>query len=436
MKIVHIVSTADGAPWMVALAREQQRLGHDVAAILPSVGGGIAAALRRDGIAVHAAATDLVFGVPSPLRKVRELLRLVRLLRAIRPDAVHSHITGAVVTSRIASWIADVPVHFSGNVHPNSLEAEVLRALETGTAFCDTKTIASSTYTRELYARYGVPEEQLARIFYAVDQSGYDPARADGAGVRRELGIAEGVPVVGIVAYFYPPSRTRVGVPPHLIGRGSKGHEVLLHAVPRVLAEIPDARFVLVGRGMGAAGAEYEASLRALAERLGIAGSVLFAGERADVPNTLAAFDVSVHPSLSDNLGGTVESLLMERPMVVSDIGGFADTVVHEETGLVVPAGDAEALARAIVRLLRNPDLARRLARAGRQRMLARFTLAHTVRDTEALLAGTKPRATDRYRPRVTLARLLAAPFRLTPVALRTLLAARRAFRSARGRSE
>lgn len=414
MKIMHVVATATGAPWMVAVAREQQRAGHEVMAVIPSLDGGLGDELARAGIAAYAAPADVVVSVRGALRKLRGLLQLVMLLRRLRPDVVHSHIFGSVITARLASWLADTPIHFAGNVHPYSLESEMMRALEIGTAFCDTKTIASCTYTRELYAAHGIDAEL---IFYAVDQSAHDPMLANGARVRRELGLTADTPVVGKIAYFYPPTRTQAAVPPLLRGRGIKGHDVLLRAVPRVLASVPDAKFVLVGRGWGVDGARYEESLKELAASLGVAHAVLFPGERSDVPDVLASFDVSVHCSLSDNLGGTVESLLMEKPMVVSDARGFADTVLHEETGLVVPKDDPEALADAIVRLLGDRRLAMRLGRNGRARMLSRFTLAHTVAATEALLARTPLRRG--YRLTATLMRALALPFRLLPLALK-----------------
>lgn len=414
MKIMHIAPTADGAPWMAALAREQQRAGNEVMAVLPSLDGGLGRELARAGIAAYAAPADIIVSVRGALRKLRALLRLVLLLRRLRPDVVHSHVFGSVITARLASWLADTPIHFAGNVHPISLESDLMRALEIGTAFCDTKTIASSTYTRELYASHGIDAEL---IFYAVDQTAHDPRLADGARVRRELVLSAETPVVGMIAYFYPPTRTQAVVPPELRGRGIKGHDVLLRAVPRVLASIPDAKFVLVGRGWGPEGARYEQSLKDLAASLGVAHAVLFPGERADVPDVLASFDVSVHCSLSDNLGGTVESLLMEKPMVVSDIGGFADTVLHEQTGLVVPRDDPGALADAIVRLLRDRELAARLGRNGRAHVLSRFTLAHAVEATGELLARTPLRRG--YRLSVSFLRALALPFRLLPVALK-----------------
>lgn len=415
LKIVHVAATATGAPWMVALMREQKRLGHDVASIIPARDGGIGAQLDALGIPCHTASVDVLFTLPSVTRKIATLFRLARLLRQLRPDVVHSHIVNSVVTARLASWIADVPVHLGANCHPFSMESDVLRPIEVGTSFCDTATIASCTYTRDLMRRHGIPEEQIELIYYAVDQSRHDPARADGSSVRDALGIAADTPVIGIVAYFYPPANTAGLIPRRLRGRGIKGHDVLIRAVPLVLKSFPDAKFMLVGCGFGAGGPKYEQELKDLANSLGVNHAILFPGERGDIPDVLAAFDISVHCSLSDNLAGTVETLLMAKPLVVSDIGGFADTVLHEKTGLVVPVDDPAALAEALVRLLRDRALGRRLGENGRRHMLERFTLARTVADTEALLAARRRSANRHYRLTVSVARTLALPIRLLP---------------------
>lgn len=400
---------------MISLVREQQRLGHDVQVILPSLEGTIAPTLQQSGIPCHTTAVD--FLSLRGLARVRAVLALVRLLRRLRPDVVHGHLLPSVVMARIASWIADVPIRFGVNAGPLTLESDALRPIEIGTAFCDTRTIASCTYTRELMIGHGIPESKMGLVYYTTDQSRFEPTLTNGARVRKELGIAPGTPLIGIVAYFYPPSSSLPVFGPNLVGRGLKGHEVLLHAVPRVLASFPDAKFALVGRGWGPEGPAYEQTLKDLARDLGVAEAVLFPGERSDVPDTLSAFDISVHPSLNDNVGGTIESLLLARPMVVSDIRGYSDTVLHEQTGLVVPAGDAAALGDAINRLLGDPALARRLGENGRRHMLDRFTLSRTVRDVEELMAEGG-RAERHYRFGTMLGRALILPFRLVPVFL------------------
>ena len=281
--------------------------------------------------------------------------------------------------------------------------------------------IASCEHTRTLYARHGVPDHRVDLVYYGSDARAFDPSCADGARVRRELGLAPSTPTIGIVAYFYPPLPDNPYTPRHLIGRGIKGHDVLLRAMPRVLERVPDAVLLLVGEGWGPTGRAYQDALEALAAELGVAHAVRFTGARSDIPDTLAAFDVSVQCSLSENLGGSLESLLMARPLVASAIGGLVDSVRHEETGLLVPADDSPALADAIIRLLTDRPFAGRLAARGRALALERFTLSKTVDDLEALYgkhagefcAGRPmpPRAYG-FRARRTVARMLMLPVR------------------------
>jgi hypothetical protein len=193
-----------------------------------------------------------------------------------------------------------------------------------------------------------------------------------------------------------------------------------------VLEAFPDATFILVGRGWGPGGPAYEQALEDLANSLGLGSAMRFIGERRDIPDLLAAFDICVQCSLSDNLAGTVEALLMARPLVVSDIDGFADTVLHERTGLVVPVDDPAALAEALVQLLRDRALAQRLGEEGRRYVQARFTLAKTVADLERLLAARRRTADGHYRILVSVGRAVSLPVRLLPTGIAVYAALRR----------
>jgi glycosyltransferase involved in cell wall biosynthesis len=183
---------------------------------------------------------------------------------------------------------------------------------------------------------------------------------------------------VGQVAWFYPVLTPPIA-PPGMEGRGIKGHEDLLAAARIVLDRRPDVRFLVVGDGFGELGARHFEHIRRLAAELGVADSVIFAGRRTDLVDVLAAIDVSVQASLSENYGGTIESLLMQRPTVATDAGGMPEVVIDEQTGLLVPVRDPEALAEAILRLVENPELARRLGENGRARMIERHTIQHTI---------------------------------------------------------
>ncbi|HQQ78868.1 MAG TPA: glycosyltransferase family 4 protein [Thermoanaerobaculia bacterium] len=425
-----MAATPSGAPWMVAILEEQRRRGHDVSAVIAGRDGTLAPILAGLGIPFEIFPFGL-FG-RGVLGASLQGLRLVRLLRRLRADVVQTHLFPSIVLGRIASWAADVPLRYSMIPGPYYLECPVLGDLEAGTAWADTRVIASCERTRELYMEKGVPRERVDLVYYGVDPARFDPARADGGRVRRELGISPGIPVVGLVAYFYPKVPDAPTSPTRFVGLGIKGHDVLLAAVPEVLRHVPDAVFLLVGGGWGAAGDELLAETRALAERLGVAHAVRFTGERRDVADVLAALDVSLQCSRSENLGGAIEALLMARPLVVTRVGGLVDAVKDGKTGLVVPPDDAASLAAAIVLLLRDRDLAGRLGDAGRSLMAERFSLARTVDDLERIYHEDAAAAGNGqlrgYRPSVTAARLAAVPFRSLPALAR----ARRAWRAPR----
>jgi glycosyltransferase involved in cell wall biosynthesis len=295
--------------------------------------GALAARLRAVGIRYQPVrlsfapdmgrARVLVYAVRLPLA----VWQLTSHFRQERADVVHAHIFNTIATARIAAWITGVPYRVSMLPGPFHLEARLTRNADRLTWWMDHRVIAGS---------------------------------------------------VGLVAYFYPP-RNGWHTPRHLRGRGIKGQDDFITAAHRVRARVPDARFVLVGTGWGRTGERYRQRLMARAAAEGLGEAMTFLGHRSDVPDILAALDVAVQCSLSENYGGTVESLLMGVPSVATRVGGMPECVRDGETGLVVPPANPDALADAIVSLLSDRRRARALAAAGRQLMLARYSAADTA---------------------------------------------------------
>src|ERR1019366_4786179 len=186
------------------------------------------------------------------------------------------------------------------------------------TWWMDDVTIAGCRYTRDLYAALGASDDRLACIYYGVDAERFDPALADPAAARRALGIAAEAPLVVLVAHFYPPTRG-AQTAPGMMGRGLKGQEDFLAAAQIVAQRFPEARFVLAGNGIVEAGEAYRRRLMAACAN----DRVIFAGHVDDVVSLLAAADVAVQCSLTENLGGTIEALLMECPVVATRVGGM-----------------------------------------------------------------------------------------------------------------
>jgi glycosyltransferase involved in cell wall biosynthesis len=206
-----------------------------------------------------------------------------------------------------------------------------------------------------------------------VIRNGVDLARFGGRGhaprIRHELGLPPDAPLVAVVARLSP----------------IKGLEYFLDAAVQVAASHPDARFLVVGEGLFN-DTTYRQDLERYAARLGLSERVVFTGLRTDIPDLLSELAVSVLPSLSEGLSNTLlESMAAAVPVVATTVGGTSEAVEDGVTGFLVPPRDAGALARAMERILDNPELATRLGRAGRRRVAERFSIDGMIRETERL---------------------------------------------------
>jgi glycosyltransferase involved in cell wall biosynthesis len=198
---------------------------------------------------------------------------------------------------------------------------------------------------------------------------GVDPAAVrrwgSSDGVRDELGIPAGAPLVGTVANFRP----------------SKGHAILLDAAVQVRRVLPEVRFVLVGHG------PLESDIRRRARELDLNGTVIFAGARNDAPRVAGAFDLFALSSVYEGLAiALIEAMALGRPAVVTRVGGLTEVVENGVQGLVVAPGDPMALADAIVTVLKDSDLRERLGQASRLRA-AKFDIRKAVRRHEEVYA-------------------------------------------------
>ena len=221
----------------------------------------------------------------------------------------------------------------------------------------------------------GYSPRKIVVIRNGVDLSRFQN-RGDGNRLRQEIGVPPGTRIVAVVSRLHE----------------MKGLDQFLEAAATLAARHPDVRFLIVGDRLavkdGAVVKEhaYRTGLEELARRLGIQDRVVFTGFRLDVPELLQEVAVSVLPSLSEGLSNfLLESMAAGVPVVTTRVGGSAEAVEDGETGILVPARDATALARAIDVLLSGPDLARRMGQAGKRRMAERFSLDVMTRATERL---------------------------------------------------
>ncbi len=225
--------------------------------------------------------------------------------------------------------------------------------------------IAISDAVRAVLVRDGIPGERVAVVHSGIDLERFaaPPPSAPDPAIRAALGVPPDAPLVGNVAHC----------------AGHKGQRFLVEAAPLVLARRPDARLAIVGEG------ELRADLAARVRALGLDGRVLLPGFRDDIPAILRALDVFVLPSLEEALGTSIlDAMAAGTPVVATRVGGIPEAVDEGVTGLMVPPADPPALAAAILRLLDDRALARRLAAAAAERV-RRFSIDATVDGTVAV---------------------------------------------------
>jgi glycosyltransferase involved in cell wall biosynthesis len=159
-----------------------------------------------------------------------------------------------------------------------------------------------------------------------------------------------------------------------------KGHPWLIAAAAVIAREFPQTRFVLVGDG------EQRKDFERQVADLGLGEHVLFLGRRDDVPRILSCCDIGVLPSKAEGLPNAVlEYLAAGLPTVASRVGGNAEIVQDGKTGLLVPPQDSSALAEALLRLMRNPDLAAILGKNGREYVVTHFSFQRMLENTDGL---------------------------------------------------
>lgn len=309
-------------------------------------------------------------GIPALSLRMRgawdiaAMLALRTLARGRAVDVVHTH-------SSIDSWVAGLAARSLGLAVVRSRHVSIpiprRRARVYRLAHC---IITSGEAVARIVEAAGVPRRRIAAIGPGIDTARFHPG-VSGEAVRAELGLRG--PAVGLVANI----------------RGSKGHRYFLEAACDVRRRHPDARFLVVGDGIG-----FPDVRRRVAE-LGLDECVIMTGFRRDVPEVMAALDVLVLPSVKSEAMSQVipQALAVGTPVVGTAVGGTPELVRDGETGRLVPPADAPALAAAITDLLAAPARARELARRGQAEVLAHHSMEAAMARTVAVYDSARAAA-------------------------------------------
>ena len=301
-----------------------------------------------------------------PFRHTLDVASAMRVARALREQAADVLVTHSSKDGWVggaAGLLAGVPVvrmrHLAVPVRSNPVSRLVY------TRLCQRIVTTGEGGRDLLILAVRVPPERVVAVPTGVDLARFDPRRVDGRPVRQALSIPQDAPVVGMVAVL----------------RSKKGHRYFVEAAGEVVRAAPGARFLIVGDGpMRAAVEEWIA-------KAGLAGCVFLLGHREDIPEVMAAMDVVVLPSRRDEGVPQVvgQALAMERAVVTTDVVGVTELVEDGVTGVVVPPEDSQALARAVIGLLKDRERARAMGRAGARRVADGFSLEKMLDRMEAI---------------------------------------------------
>lgn len=338
-----------------------QRRGLDIALYVMERGGPLEADIAAQGVRVEGSAPGGVLHWP------RATLALARWLRRERPDVVHFFLPRPYVFGSLAAELAGQRLRLMSR-----------RSL---TVYRDKYPLLGGIERwlhRRTFGLLGNSQAVMDQLAAEVDDTGKLALIHNGIDLpspvftsrRRQtrdlLQIPDGALVTAVIA--------------NLIAY--KGHRDLIAALALIKDQLPQPwRLLAIGRDDGIG-----ADLKAQAQSLAIDDNILWLGERGDVDELLSASDMFTLPSHQEGFSNALlEAMAARLPVVATAIGGNSDAVVEDETGSLVPVRDPRALAAAILRLARNPDLRASFGEAGRRRVEQRFSLQACVDRYERL---------------------------------------------------
>ena len=313
---------------------------------------------------------------------------LARFIRAHRIDIVHTNSLKSDFLGGVAARIARTPLlwHVRDRIDEDYLPRPVVWLFRRLCHWLPDYVIANSQSTLETLQ---IKKQERSTAIYSGVESATS-IRVVHDGVSR---IPLQVPVVytgqhsaGVAAVLTPPEKLSPVL--GLVGRISswKGQHIFLQAAAQVHKRFPLARFQIIGSAMFNEEA-YEQQIHDLTVSLGLQTCVEFLGFRDDIPKVISDMTILVHASITAEPFGQVivEGMVAGKPVIATNGGGAKEIVVNGDTGLLVPMGDALAMAEAILFLLDHPETALEMGRRGRQRAYELFSIERTARKIESI---------------------------------------------------
>jgi glycosyltransferase involved in cell wall biosynthesis len=356
LRILHVIESLGrgGAERQLVnqiLAHDRSSIQSSVIVLNPPLH--LAHELKTAGVAIT------TFDLPRFRDFTRAIFRLTAMVKALKPDIIHTWLTRADIYGRIAAMLGGripvisgihapiyAPTMYLDNPQQKRWKLALIRQLDRWSGYLAKTIYVGCSYDAadSTSKALSIPPERLRVIYNSINISN---ATSNHSG-KKIITVGRMIP--------------------------QKGQIYLINAMPAILAQHPDATLDIVGEG------PLRSELEQQVLSLGIGHAVRFLGVRSDVPDLLASSDVFAFPSLWEGLGIVMlEALAAGLPVVASNIAVLREIVDDGQQGLLVQTQHPQALAQAIINLLADPDERRSMGQSGRRKILERFDINVTV---------------------------------------------------------
>jgi glycosyltransferase involved in cell wall biosynthesis len=303
----------------------------------------------------------LGIGIKSAATAFRTARRLLAIAGRIRPDLIHVNSVPLNPYGALIGRTLGIPVvcQVHSSVSPRSYFSRAVFAAD--------RVVVVAKAVAAPWPRLARNRRRLRVVYNGINPASFRFSHEHRVQERKRLGLTDDTFAVGVVSRISP----------------EKGIETLLRSLQAESVSGTRALALVAGDAPPELD-DYSARIRRLSEELGVASRVKFLGYVDPISDLYSAFDALVLPSNEEGFPRVVlEAMAAERPVIATLAGGLPEIITHEETGLLVPRQDPEALAAAIARLARDRALCERLGKAGRARVEGDFTLSGYVRAFE-----------------------------------------------------
>jgi glycosyltransferase involved in cell wall biosynthesis len=296
---------------------------------------------------------------------MQEITKMALFLRGIDADLVHIILTEYQSTYAFAraAKLADVPARLLSFTGVAPTPARFRRFVNRMTDKFLTGVLLASSADSSAARDYFPATPQSVVHGWGLAPDLFKLEKVNSAKIRDEFGLGGNDLLIGTTTRIAP----------------NKGQETLIRALPEVIKKFPKLTCLILGGRYDSDQGE-RARLESLADELGVSGNIRFIGEREDAPDIFAAYDVAVHLADFDYLPfGVIECMALGKACLCTMVGGIPDLITDKVTGILVPPGDYLKASQALIRLLDDPELRKKLGQSARKLVLERYNLDRLV---------------------------------------------------------